>query len=469
MAYKYDVLLKNGIVVDPVNNLEGVRDVGIKDGVIVEIAPELNPAQSKENFDLKGYYVVPGLVDLHIHASSWLGGRFGHKMMAQAGVTTALDMSGPIDSVLDIARDYGVGLNLACINYVRPGHTVTDTNPSEGELETLLAELLAKGAIGFKLLGGHYPLTPEATVKAIEIANKNKAYVAFHAGTTENGSNIKGFAEAIRLAQGKSLHLAHINAYCRGQVRSYLEETEEAIQTLKDNPNISSEAYLSPVNGTSAECVEGIPQSNVTKKCLEVGGFPATEKGLEEAIMAGWAQINLESGGRVILAIGEEAVKFWRSRDTDCTVSFAVNYAEPRIRLATAKRDDGKFVVDCISTDGGGIPRNVTVEMGLALVKLQALTMKEFVLKASYNPAQILGLKNKGHFTLGADADITVLDFERQKPFMSLANGKVVMYNGYVCGSGTHIITTAAGVDYVKERGLETIVVDFNESTFYKK
>ena len=58
-------------------------------------------------------------------------------MMAQAGVTTALDMSGPIDSVLDIARDYGVGLNLACINYVRPGHTVTDTNPREGELETL--------------------------------------------------------------------------------------------------------------------------------------------------------------------------------------------------------------------------------------------------------------------------------------------------------------------------------------------
>ena len=59
----------------------------------------------------------------------------------------------------------------------------------------------------------------------------------------------------------------------------------------------------------------------------------------------------------MILAIGEEAVEIpWRSRDTDCTVSFAVNYAEPRIRLATAKRDDGKFVVDCISIDGGGIP-----------------------------------------------------------------------------------------------------------------
>ena len=45
-------------------------------------------------------------------------------MLAQAGVTSALDMSGPVDSVLDIAKDYGVGINLACIEYVRPEHTV---------------------------------------------------------------------------------------------------------------------------------------------------------------------------------------------------------------------------------------------------------------------------------------------------------------------------------------------------------
>ena len=47
-------------------------------------------------------------------------------------------------------------------------------------------------------------------------------------------------------------------------------------------------------------------------------------------------------------------------------------------------------MVDCISTDGGGIPRNVIVEMGLAMVKLQALSMEEFVIKTSVNPAKIL-------------------------------------------------------------------------------
>jgi cytosine/adenosine deaminase-related metal-dependent hydrolase len=468
MLYRYDLLLQKGTVVDPVTQRDGIMDVAISDGKIVEIAPEINPASAKELFDLSGYHVIPGLVDLHIHASAWLGGRFAHKMLAQAGITTALDMSGPMESVLDIARDYGVGITLACINYVRPGHTVKDENPGEGELADLLAQCLETGAIGFKLLGGHYPLTPEATARAIAIANKNKAYIAFHAGTKRNGSNIEGFLEAVELAQGNSIHIAHANSYCRGLVRPYMEETEETIATLINNPNIRSESYLSPINGTSAKCTGGIPESLVTQKCLTTGGFAVSEVGLEKAIVAGWAQINMEVGGEVVLATGKEAVAYWREKGTETTVGFRVNPPEPRIRLATAKRPSGKFVVDCISTDGGGIPRNVILSMGLSLVKLQALSLQEFILKASYNPAQILGLTNKGHFSSGADADITVLDLERQIPIMAIANGQVIMHKGYVCGNkGSRIITTAAGAAYVRQKGVQPVVVNLAQSTFY--
>ena len=49
------------------------------------------------------------------------------------------------------------------------------------------------------------------------------------------------------------------------------------------------------------------------------------------------------------------------------------------VALATEKRPDGSFVVDCISTDGGGIPRNVIIAKGLSLVKLGGLNMAEFV------------------------------------------------------------------------------------------
>jgi len=468
MAYRYDLLLKNGMVVDPTTEREGIMDLAVEDGRIVEVAPDLDSAQAKELFDATGLHVVPGIVDLHVHASTWLGGRFAHKMLAQAGVTTALDMSGPMDSVLDIARDHGVGINLACVNYVRPGHTVADEDPGESELKNLLEKCLAQGAIGLKILGGHYPLTPAATARVIAVANHSKAYVAFHAGSKKSGSNIEGFLEAVALAQGHSLHLAHVNSYCRGLTRPYMAEAEEAIAALVENPKIRTESYLSPVNGTSAKCSGGVPESLVTQKCLAMGGFAASEAGMEEAILAGWAQINVEAGGRMVLASGPDALAYWRQERTNTTVGFKVNPPEPRLRLATAKRPSGSFVVDCISTDGGGIPRNVIVEMGLALVKLQAITVQEFVIKSSYNPARILGLANKGHFRQGADADVTVLDLDRQQAVTAIANGQVIMHKGFVCGRGGRIVTTAAGAGHVREKGLTPLVVDLAQSGFYQ-
>ena len=273
-------------------------------------------------------------------------------------------------------------------------------------------------------------------------------------------SNLEGFHEAIDIIADRPVHLAHINSYCRGRVKDYLAETEEAIAALKAHPRICSEAYLSPFNGTSAQCANGLPESQVTVMCLEAGGFEATEAGLEKAILAGWAQINLEKGGRVVLEVGPSAVKDWREKDTDTTVSFAVNPEIPRLRLATAKREDNEYVVDCISTDGGGIPRNVIVPMGLALVRLGALSLEGFVLKTSRNPAAILGLAGKGHLAPGADGDVTVLDVESLKPMMAVSHGQVIMHEGHVCGKGGRIITTAKGEEAVLAKGLEALVVD---------
>lgn len=463
---KYDILLRNGYLVDFSSNFEGKADIGIKDGFICEIAEELNADLAREAFDLHGAMVMPGIIDTHVHASAWLGGGAGHKMLARAGVTSALDMSGPGESVFSLAKTYGVGVNLATIEYVRPHHTVENENPGEAEIGVLIDKVMEHGSLGIKLLGGHYPLTPEATERCISIAAKKKSYVAFHAGTSNTGSNINGLLEAISLAGNNPLHLAHINAYCRGTINPYMEETEMAVKALTTHSNIISEAYLSPLNGTSAEIIDGVPGSLVTCRCLQTGGFAATEKGLEEAILAGWAQINYPYAGETILVTGEEARDYWRQRGTDVSVSFAVNPAEPRVRLASAKRQNGKFVVDCISTDGGGIPRNVIIPMGLALVSLGAISLKEFVQKTSYNPAQMLGLLNKGTVSAGKDADITVIDREKREALMTIVNGRLIMHKGYVCGAGGRIITTAAGEDYVRSIGLEPLVINMSDSAF---
>ena len=125
MSSSYDVLLKAGKLVDPVNQRNGLFDIGIIDGKISEISSDISPTLAKQVFDIEGLHVVPGIIDLHVHVSLSASKRaMGHKMMAEAGVTTALDMAGPIERVLDGARDYGAGINLACIHQIRPGYSV---------------------------------------------------------------------------------------------------------------------------------------------------------------------------------------------------------------------------------------------------------------------------------------------------------------------------------------------------------
>ena len=83
----------------------------------------------------------------------------------------------------------------------------------------LIDKSLAEGALGVKLLGGHYPLTPEVSSTLIKTALERRAYVAWHAGTSAHGSNLEGMIEAVQMADGYPLHLAHINAYCRGAIK----------------------------------------------------------------------------------------------------------------------------------------------------------------------------------------------------------------------------------------------------------
>ena len=64
-----DLLILNGRVIDPANELDGHYDIAVKDGDIVAIEPrgELAHAVASEIFDATGLLVTPGLVDIHAH------------------------------------------------------------------------------------------------------------------------------------------------------------------------------------------------------------------------------------------------------------------------------------------------------------------------------------------------------------------------------------------------------------------
>lgn len=61
------MLIKNGHIVDPSQAIDGVTDIRIKDGLIYEIGPDLTEEDKEIVYDVKGCYVIPGLIDTHVH------------------------------------------------------------------------------------------------------------------------------------------------------------------------------------------------------------------------------------------------------------------------------------------------------------------------------------------------------------------------------------------------------------------
>jgi dihydroorotase len=62
------LLISGGIVVDPANSRRGAWDVLIGDGRIVSVhAPGEGPDDADEHLDAAGCWVVPGLIDMHVH------------------------------------------------------------------------------------------------------------------------------------------------------------------------------------------------------------------------------------------------------------------------------------------------------------------------------------------------------------------------------------------------------------------
>ena len=453
----FDLIIRNGHVVDPVNHFDGLADVAIEDGHIADVKPGLE-ASAKEEMDASGKYVIPGIIDMHTHMRTVLGHPHAQRMIALAGVCSTLDMAGPLDNILDSIPTSGAGVNIAVVEAAREGFTIKTGRPDQDERRSLIEKTLEKGGIGIKLLGGHFPMDLDVCGHFIDDCNDMKAWVAWHVGNTAHGSNIKGLRDAVAISEGKFLHIAHVNSYCRGQVKDELTEAMEAADLLRAHPNLFSESYLSPLNGTRLIVKDNNPISSVTVTCLKKLGFEPTYAGMRDAILSNKCGVLCDDGRIGRLIDGEEGLRYWESHQTQTTGSFAVNPAVSPIHLAQAKRDDGTFVVDSFSTDGGCYPRNVIVENGLLLVQFGALTMKEFVVKASVNGARALGLPKKGQLGVGADADVSILDFERKKAYATVVNGKVIMKDSELLGTGTGIICDARGEAYLKGRGIRTIV-----------
>ncbi len=92
------LLLKGGHVIDPANAIDGRFDVGIRDGSIARVAPDIPAAAATQVVDVSGHLVTPGILDIHTHVypfvgtdAAYVGGMNADAHLLASGVTTTVD------------------------------------------------------------------------------------------------------------------------------------------------------------------------------------------------------------------------------------------------------------------------------------------------------------------------------------------------------------------------------------------
>ena len=469
---RFDCIIHGGRVLDPANNLDAVMDLGIEAGRIASVAPEIDPSDTDDRLDATGSWVLPGVIDSHVHVSVGDGAgdrSLGYRQMAEAGVTTAIDFGGTMQGIIDGVQRRGAGLNIGGLYVLYPDVSVPGEDPSTAQLQDILHLALREGSLGFKCMGGHSPLTPDATARAIDVCNQRMAYVALHCGTRASSSNLTGLREVPELVGAGRLHVAHVNAYCRGMVLHPMDEYREAIDILSGmGDQLVSEVHMAKPNGTSGHCEGDEVADLVTRNCLLMRDYQPTRTGLRLAMEEGYASVVTERGGRAVLVERDEAVAEWEASGTQISVSFPVGLTDIAFNLSVAKDDSGEFVVDAVATDGGYFPRNIAVPRTWAMVALGAITPLEMAAKLSWNPSRMFGLVNKGHLSPGADADITIVNPDTGNPTMSFVAGEVVMVEGRSIGRGGALLVTKEGEEAARNTRLGYQVVDLAQSKLYE-
>lgn len=152
---QYDLILKSGHVIDPANNINKVMDVAIKDRKIALVASSIPPVSAKATIPVSGYFVTPGLIDIHAHVfytffTSAARGIIPDDICLPSGVTTVVD-AGTVGAdtfedfltLLDRSHSQARVRVLAFLN-------ISETGMNEGEQNPLLLNVQKAVATALK-------------------------------------------------------------------------------------------------------------------------------------------------------------------------------------------------------------------------------------------------------------------------------------------------------------------------------
>lgn len=350
------MIIRNARLISPIDNLDDVLDIKIKNGVIIDIAKNISCDDSKE-LDFSGKIITPGLVDMHVHLRE---PGFEYKETIETGLLSALE--GGYTAVCSMANTNPVNDNLETLKYTlnkAKQAKCIDVFPVcavskglNGEELTDIKALRQTGAIAFSDDG-----KPVDNLELFEQALKSGELIMSHPeGENGEAQCVERELEIFKRTGGK-LHFAHIS-------------TEKSIELIR---NAKKE-------GLKVTCETAPHYFTFTK---------------EDETPDGRFKMNPPLASKEDL---KAVVKGLQDGTIDC---IATDHAPHSLEEKTRPFADAPFGIVGFETALG---------VSLKLVHDGHLTLNQLVEKMSTNPAKILGLTDFGSIKIGQIANLTVID-----------------------------------------------------------
>jgi len=379
------ILIKNGHVVDPANNLDDVSDILVEDKKIIKVAKDIKDAADK-TIDATGRIVMPGIVDMHVHLRE--PGREDKETVAsgtqaaiKGGVTSVLAMPNTepaMDDVEEVKKlkaivEKNASANVyvcAAITKDRAGKELTDIvglskegvvaisddGCSVDDEELFKTALKKAGECGIKVICH----CEDKELSADGVVNKGLTSTRMGLRGISKESEYKRIERDIALAKktGVSIHIAHVSC----------KESVEVIKKAKEG-------------GVEVTCETAPHYFSLT----------------EAAVLGYDTNMKMNPPLR-----GEEDRQAIKEGLRDGTIdTIASDHAPHTENEKEIEFDRAEFGTTGLETE---LAVSATVLVGNDVIGWPAL-----VEKMCLSPAKILGI-DKGTLGVGKEADIAIVD-----------------------------------------------------------
>lgn len=382
-------IIKNGYVVNPAADFEGIADVLICDGVISKIAENITEPDA-EIIDATGKTVAPGLVDLHVHFRE-PGLEYkedietGSRAAARGGVTTVVCMPNtkpPIDNGALVEYVMNRGEKVGLINVLTTGCI---TKGLTGEEISEMEELKSSGAAGFTDDGR--PVSSSMIMRrALQYAKMLDMPILSH-------------SEDLSLVDGGSMNEGYTSTYLglRGIPKS--AESAAVTRDILLAEELGARLHICHVS---------------TKKSIEAVRA-AKERG--SAITAETAPHYFSLTDKACDGFNTNAKMNPPLRDDEDVNAIIEALADGTIDAIATDHAPHHFDEKAIEFDlaaNGIVGLETSLAVGYTyLVKSGRLSLMELIRKMSTAPAEIIRC-DRGTLNEGASADIVIFDTEEE-------------------------------------------------------